>query len=80
LRTYRDFCDFEDGGRRHVGFSKIRNFYGRSPVVGQYVTVPNFVKIGHTVAEIWRFNGLFKMAVVRHLGFVKFDFFDGRSG
>jgi len=24
LRTYRDFCDFQDGGRRHVGFSKIQ--------------------------------------------------------
>jgi len=25
LRRYRDFCDFEDGGRRHHGFSKIGN-------------------------------------------------------
>jgi len=24
--------------------------------------VPNFIKIGQTVAEIWRFNGFFKMA------------------
>ena len=22
-----------------------------------YVTVPNFIKIGHTAAEIWRFYG-----------------------
>jgi len=22
-----------------------------------YVTVPNFIKIGHVVAEIWRFYG-----------------------
>jgi len=35
------------------------------------VTVPNFIKIGQTVAEIWRFNGFFfKMAAVRHLGLV----------
>jgi len=33
------------------------------------VTVPNLIKIGQTVAEIWRFNGFFKMAVARHLGF-----------
>jgi len=30
-------------------------------------SVPNFVAIGPTFAEIWRF---FKMAAVRHLGFV----------
>jgi len=43
------------------------------------ITVPNLIKIGQKVAEIWRFNGfLFKMAAVRHLGFVKFDFFNGR--
>jgi len=24
--------------------------------------VPNFIKIGQTVAEIWQFNGFFKMA------------------
>jgi len=43
------------------------------------VIVPNFVEIGQTVAEIWRFN-LLKMAAVRHLGFLKFGFFNGRSG
>ena len=32
------------------------------------VIMPNFIKIGQTVAEIWQFNG-FKMATVRHLGF-----------
>jgi len=24
--TYSDFCDFQDGGRRHLGFLKTRNF------------------------------------------------------
>jgi len=35
---YRDtaiFVIFQDGGRRHFGFSKIRNFNGRSAVRGQ---------------------------------------------
>ena len=37
--------------------------------------MPNFIIIGRTVAEIWRFNGIFsKMAAVRHLGFVIFNF------
>jgi len=39
-------------------------------VVPMCVIVPNFIKIGQTVAEIWRFNGFFLMAAVRHLGFV----------
>jgi len=35
------------------------------------VTLPNFVVIGQTVAEIWRFlDFIFKMAAVRHHGFV----------
>jgi len=38
---YRDiaiFVIFQDGGRRHLGFSKIRNFNGRSAVRGQYAS------------------------------------------
>ena len=34
LRRYRDFCDFQDVGYCHVGFSKIRNFNGRYAVRG----------------------------------------------
>ena len=30
------FVICQDGGRRHFGFSKIRNFNGRSAVRGQY--------------------------------------------
>jgi len=30
---------FQDGGRRHFGFSKIRNFNGRSAVRGQYASL-----------------------------------------
>jgi len=54
LRRYRDFCDFQDGGCRHLGFSKIRNFNGRWPIC---VIMPNFVKISQAVAVIWQFNG-----------------------
>jgi len=35
LRRYRDFCDFQYGGGRHLEFSKIQNFNGRSAVRGQ---------------------------------------------
>ena len=34
------------------------------------VIVPNFVTIGQTVADIWRFFDFSKMAAVHHLGFV----------
>jgi len=43
------------------------------------VILPNFIKIGQTVADIGDLT-VFKMAAVRHLGFVKFEFFNGRSG
>ena len=33
------FVIFQGGGRRHFGFSKIRNFNGRSPVRGQYASL-----------------------------------------
>jgi len=39
------FLDFEDGGRRYLGFSKVRNFNGLSAVWGPIcATMPNFVK------------------------------------
>jgi len=35
LWRYHDFCDFQDGGRRYIGFSKIRNFNARCAAKGQ---------------------------------------------
>jgi len=32
------FFDFQDGGGRHLGFSKIRNFNDLSPTGGQYAS------------------------------------------
>jgi len=52
------FCDFQHTGRRHLRYSKIRNFYSRCAQKGPMCfTVPKFIKISRTVAEIWRFNG-----------------------
>jgi len=69
------FVIFQDCGRSHLGFSKIQNFNGWSRVrghrdQGSCVVVLNFLKIGRTVADKWWFNFFFKMAAVRHLGFV----------
>jgi len=38
-----------------------------------YVIVPKFIKIGQTVAEIWRFNG-FQHGHRPHVGFLKLNF------
>jgi len=55
LRIYRDVCYFEDGGR-HLGFSQILHFTGRSAVGAMLL---NFIKIGQKVASIQRLkNGL----------------------
>jgi len=54
LRIYRDVCYFEDGGR-HLGFSQILRFTGRSAVEAMLL---NFIKIGQKVASIQRLNGL----------------------
>jgi len=38
--------------------------------VSIYVTLPDFIKIGQAVAEMWPFSSFSKMAAVCHLGFV----------
>ena len=78
LRRYLDFCDFQDGGCRHLGFSKIRNFNGRSAVRGQCASLcPISSK---SVKRLSRYGNLtvFKIAAVCHLGLLKFKFFNGR--
>ena len=46
-----------------------------SHLIRKHVTLPNFIEIGQTVAEIWRFNGGGR----RHLGFTKIRNFNGLS-
>jgi len=41
------------------------------------MAMPNFINIGHTVAEIWRFN-CFQNG--RHLEFLKFKCFNSQDG
>jgi len=80
LRRYRDFCDFPDGGYRHLEFSKIRNFNGLSAVAGQYASLCQISS--KSAKRLQRYGDLtvLKMADVRHLGLVKFEFFIGRNG
>jgi len=80
LRRYHDFCDFADGGCRHLEFSKIRNFNGLSAVGGQYASSCQISS--KSVKRLQGYGDLtgLKMVAVRHLGFVKFEFFNGPSG
>jgi len=80
LRRYRDFCDFPDGGCRHVEFSKIRNFNGLSTVRGQYASSCQISSKSVKRLQKYGYLTVFKMAAVRHLGFVKFEFFNGLRG
>ena len=74
LLWYRDFCGFQDGDRRHLGFWKIQHFNGLSPVAGQFAK---------SVKRLVRYDDLtvfFEMAAVCHLVFWKFKLFNGLDG
>jgi len=75
LWRYRDFCDFPDGGCRHLEFAKIRNFNGLSAVGGQCASSCQISS--KWVKRLQRYDDLtvLKMAAVRHNGFVEFEFF-----
>jgi len=76
LQRYRDFCDFQNGGCRHLDFSKIRNFNGLSAVRGQYASSCQISSKSVKRLQTYGDSTFFKMAAVRHLGFVKFEIFN----
>jgi len=43
------------------------------------VSVTNFVAIDSTVAEIWKYFWIFQDGGRRHLAFLKFEIFNGRT-
>ena len=50
------FVIFQDDGRRHVGFSKIRNFNHRSAVRGQYALL--YQILSKSVKRLRRYNDI----------------------
>jgi len=50
------FVIFQDGGRRHFGFSKIRNFNGRSAVRGQCASL--YQILSKSVKRLQRYGNL----------------------
>jgi len=74
------FVIFQDGGRRHLEFLNIRNFNDISFVCGQYAYSCQISS--KSVKRLQRYGDLtvIKMAAVRHLGFVKYEMFNCRSG
>jgi len=63
-----------------LNFQKNRNFNGLSALGGQYASLCQISS--KSVKRLQRYGDLtvFKMAAVRHLGFVKFVIFNGQSG
>ena len=56
LMNYGQKSDFKNGGRRHLEF-KI-SIFGHVTVIGFNIwcSVPNFIKIGRFLTEMWRYN------------------------
>jgi len=50
------FVIFQDGGRRHFGFSKIRNFNGRSAIKSQYASL--YQILSKSVKRLQRYSDL----------------------
>jgi len=50
------FVIFQDGRRRHFGFSKIRNFNGRSAVRGQFASL--YQILSKSVKRLQRYSDL----------------------
>jgi len=70
LRRYRDFCDFQDGGRRLLGFSTIQNLNDQFAVRGQYASTHQISSKSVKRSQRYDHLTVFKMAAFRHLGFV----------
>jgi len=62
LPTYSSISTFQTGVHPPCWIFKIQNFNGRQSWGSTCITVPNFVAIGQTVAEIWRFLSFFQNA------------------
>ena len=74
------FYDFQDGGRRHLGFVKFLIFNGRN---GQEVQSASSCQISSISVEPRPRYGdfsIFQDGGRRHLGFLKFEIFNGRNG
>ena len=73
------FFDFQDGGRRHLGFAKFHIFDSR---YDQEVRNASYCQIASKSVEPRPRYGdfsIFQDGVHRHLGFLKFEIFNGRD-
>jgi len=60
-----------------IRFSRLQ-LYAIPEIKNFNVIVPNFIKIGRSAEEIWRFN-CFQMETMRHVGLLKVKFFNGQG-
>ena len=74
------FLIFQMAATAMLNFPKIRNFNGLPALGGQYASLCQ--TSSKSVKRLHRYGDstVLKMAAVRHLGFVKFEFFSSRGG
>jgi len=80
FKRYLDFCDFQNCGRRHLGFSKIRNFNGLFPIEGKSASPCQISS--KSVKQLRRYGDLtvFKMQPSAILDFGNSNFFNDLGG
>ena len=73
--TYGQKCDFQYGGRRHLGFLAYVNFDGKSGCRTPFTTyVSNLVQIYAKMADLWDTSVIFNMAAATILDFAGYQF------
>ena len=77
---YGDFSIFQDGCRRHLGFSKFQNFNGRDIQQGRIVSACQILSKSVERRPRYGYFQIFQHGGRRHLGFSKFEIFHGRNG
>ena len=80
LQGYGDLTVFKVAAVCHLGFSKMRNFNGRSAVRGQFASQCQISS--ESVKQLQRYGNLtvVKPAAVRHLGVLKLKIVNGHGG
>jgi len=77
LPRYGDFSIFQGGDRHHLGVLNFKFLTERTLKRVELRHLPTLVEIGQTVDEIWRFFYSFEDSGRRHLGFLKYQIFNG---
>jgi len=76
----RFFSNFQDGGRRHVGFFKFKIFNSQKCQEGRNASVCQTSLQSYELRPRYGDFSIFQDGGSRHLGFSKFEIFNVRNG